>query len=225
MTVGAANTYTSPLNTHEAYATRTAAKDEQKTTDAATSTRAAVAGATGQAADNAVTGTKGSNLSAEVMGQLIAVTQEVGASNADSEAYDGPLSIADREYLKDIAGNPGFAASEARLFGTSGGGVFVGKTLPSVNNGFSDADRKAFLTKQAGQMAREKQVQGERTAYYESLSGQGLSPAEIFSKLLEFNANLPESHDAAIGWSESGASMSYSEYNKTRHDYLQKLLS
>jgi hypothetical protein len=172
----------------------------------------------------AVTGTTGSNLSKEVMGQLIAAAQETSVSSTDTKAYDGPLSIGERHHLEEIANNSGYAASQANLFGTGRELVFVGKTLPGVNNGFSDADRKAFLTKQAGQMANEKQVQGERTAYYESLMGQGLPPAETFAKLLEFNANLPESHDATLGWSESGVSLSYSDYQKARLDYLQNLI-
>lgn len=215
--------YTSPLNTREAYASRTGADAEQKTTDA-TSTRATAASATVQTTDNTITGTTGSRLSKEVMGQLIAAAQEANVSSTDTKAYDGPLSVGERHTLEDIANNPGFAASQAKLLGRRGEAVFVGKTLPGVNNGFSDADRKAFLIKQAGQMANEKQVHGERTAYYESLMGQGLSPAEIFSKLLEFNANLPESHDATLGWSESGVSLSYSDFQKARFDYLQNLI-
>ena len=74
-------------------------------------------------------------------------------------------------------------------------------------------------------MADAKQVQGERTAYYESLAGQDLTPAEKYAKLLEFNVDLPPSHDATLGWSEFGSSMSYSDYNQTRLDYLQHLIS
>lgn len=224
MNVAAAQTYSSPLNSHETYAARTAAKGEQKSTSAAAPTSTAAVGVTGQTTDNTVFGTTGSNLSKEVMGQLIAAAQETNVSSTNTKAYNGPLSIGERHRLEEIANNPGYAASEAKLLGRRGETVFVGKTLPGVNNGFSDADRKAFLTKQAGQMANEKQVQGERTAYYESLMGQGLPPAEIFSKLLEFNANLPESHDATLGWSESGVSLSYSDYQKARFDYLQNLI-
>jgi len=50
--------------------------------------------------------------------------------------------------------------------------------------------------------------------------------AEIFAKMLEFNANLPESYDDTLGWSKSGRAngMSYSDFQKAQLDYLQNLL-
>lgn len=224
MQVQDSQAYTTLLNTQGTYAAQAAAKNAQKSTTEAAPSSATQADVTGQSANNAVTGTTGSNLSKDVMGQLIAA-QETGVSSTDAKAYDGPLSIGERHHLEDIANNPRYAASQANLFGTGSELVFVGKMLPTVNNGYSDADRETFLTKQAGQMANEKQAQGERTAYYESLMRQGLPPAEIFAKLLEFNTNLPESHDATLGWSESGVSLSYSDYQKARLDYLQNLIS
>ncbi len=171
--------------------------------------------------NNAVTGTTGSNLSKEVMAQLIAVTQET----ADTKAYDGPLSTAERHHLEDIANDPGYAASQAKGFGTSHELVWAGWELPTVNNGYTAAEGMAFHVKEMANMASMKQVKEERTAYYENLKGQGLPPAEAYAKLLEFNANLPQSHDAALRWSESGRAMSYSDYNNARLEYLQNLIS
>lgn len=223
MNIDATQTYLSLLSASATYAAQSGADgDEKKSTYAATS--AAVAGATGQTNDNAVTGVIGSNLSKEMTAQLLSESQETSASNSNTEGYDGPLSIGERHHLEDIANDPGYAASQAKLFGTGGELVWAGKVLPGVNNGFSDAERHAFLAKQSSKMANEKQVSGERSAYYENLLKQGLPPAEIYAKLLEFNANLPDSHDATLGWSESGMSMSYSDYNKARLDYLQQIM-
>jgi len=171
-------------------------------------------------ASNAVTGTTGSNLSKEVIDQLIAEAQETGVSNANTDEYDGPLSIGERHHLEDIVNNPGYGASEAKMFGTSSELVFAYKTR---------AELMASITSNSdissARLAGMEKVLGERTAYYESLAGQDLTPAEKYAKLLEFNANLPQSHDATLGWSESGQSMSYSDYNNARLDYLQSLIN
>jgi len=219
MDINAAQSYAAQLYSQKTYGPKADGNDEQKASSATTTA------STPQTNANAVTGTTGSNLSKEVIEQLMAEAQETGVSNTDTETYDGPLSIGERHHLEDIVNNPDYGASQAKLVGISGELVGVGKVLPTVNNGFSDAQRAAFLAKSKTQVAGMEQAQQQRSAFYSSLIAQDLPPAEIFAKLLEFNANLPSSHDDTLGWSRSGRSLSYSDYNQTRLDYLQNLIS
>jgi len=217
MDINAAQSYAAQLYSQKTYAARTDGNDEQKASSATTTA------STPQTNANAVTGTTGSNLSKEVIDQLMAEAQETGVSNTDTKAYDGPLSIGERHHLEDIVNNPDYGASEAKRFGTWISLVRVAGPNSDLNqmNLFSEENQAKIKTR----MADAKQVQGERTVYYESLKGQDLTPAEIYAKLLEFNVNLPPSHDATLGWSGPGRTMSYSDYNQTRLDYLQNLIS
>jgi len=154
------------------------------------------------------------------------INTAISAAIFPTDAYDGILSEPERHGLESIANDPVYAASQAKLIGTSGEMYFI-KELPTVNNGYSDAQRTAFLAKNKVQVAAIEAVQQQRTAYYENLTAQDLPPAEIYFKLLEFNANLPKSHDDTMEWSASrrAGGPSYSDYNQARSDYLQNLIS
>ncbi len=67
-----------------------------------------------------MTGVTGSNLSKEVIDQLMKATQEADTSNTDTEKYDGPLSIGERHHLEDIASNTEYAKKQAEVIGTLG---------------------------------------------------------------------------------------------------------
>ena len=218
MTVGAANTYTSPLNTHEAYAARRAVEDVATRTSGTAKTFEATSGT--KPTNNAVTGTTQNRLSSEVTGYAIQTTQQVNGVESGST-----LPVGIQHGLDDIANDPAYAAKRAEMLGRSGDLVFVGKMLPTVNNGFSDAERADFLAKQTVKLATAKQVQGERSAYYESLKSQGMAPADIYAKLMEFNANLPESYNDTVGFSNSGVNMTWSQYHTASHDYLQQAIA
>jgi len=215
MDINAAQSYAAQLYTQKTYGPKTGGDDEQKASSTATTA------STTQTPTNAVTGTTGSNLSKEVIDQLMAEAQETGVSNTDTETYDGPLSIGERHHLEDIVNNPGYGASEAKIFGTGMELIRGFSSMAEAQAYFSKGGDNRFHAK----LADMQKVVGERTAYYENLSGQGMPPAEIFAKLLEFNVNLPPSYDDALGWSGPGRSMSYSDYNQTRLDYLQNLIS
>ena len=165
-----------------------------------------------------VTGVKDNSLSSNVVSLLITDQQEVA-----EYTYIGPLSIAQRHYLEQIANDPAYAKQQAEMLGTGYELVWAGHELPTEANGYTVDQRNAFLEQSKSSMFKMEQVRGERTAYYEKLKGEGMLPAEIFSKLLEFNANLPKSHDEALGWSKSGQSMPYSDYHQAKVQYLESL--
>lgn len=217
MHVEASTTYTMLMSTRGAHA---GSDSDDETARQASATATAKAG---EPANNAVSGTTGSRLSAEMDGTLIG-QQEAGASNSDADDYDGPLSIGERHRLENIARNPEYAANQAKEVGIFGELVFGFNAGPNASEAETTEAWLKSLGKSKTNMAQMEKVQGQRTAYYESLTGQGLAPAEIFAKLLEFNANLPESHHDTLGWSEAGRPQSYSDYNKARFDYLQNLL-
>jgi|GEM_PF-1997514 len=211
--------YTSPLYTRLSQSTANTSAAQALMAGASGSKETS---ATSSAKAAAVTGVTGSNLSKEVMDQLIAATQETDISDTDD--YDGPLSIADRHRLEDIARDPEYAAFDSKQFGTLGE---FGRPLQLVDGMIGGRPSDANDAKRASATAEMEQVQIERTALYENLTEQGLPPAEIFGKLLEFNADLPESYDETVGWSDSGRTngMSYSDYNQAQSDYLQNLLN
>ena len=215
MQVENSSAYTSPLFTRAAHGAENKGGEWASTPAPAQNGETDIANTA-----KAVTGTTGNGLSSEMMSQLISEADETGVSNANTEEYDGPLSIGERHHLEDIVNNPGYGASEAKMFGTATELVGAFRNLEELNAAFSSGNAGAHT-----RLAAMQKVQGERTTYYESLTGQGLTSAETYAKLLEFNVDLPPSHDATLGWSESGRSMSYSDYNQTRLDYLQNLIS
>lgn len=196
-----------------------AAYGDQKSTDETSKGHDETAQTDGYINTNVLTGTTVSHLSAETIGYVMQATQSGEDANAQS-----PLPKGIQNHLNDIANDPAYATKQAWLLGTGSELLFVGKELPTVNNGYTKEERNNFLAKTDLQMAQIQQVQSERSAYYENLKEQGLSPAKIYAKLLEFNANLPESHDAVVGWSESGRTISYSEHHNAQLDYLQNLI-
>jgi len=168
--------------------------------------------------DSVATKTTASYLSAETMGYIIQNAQAEETSNANTS-----LPIGAVHHFEQIANDPEYAAKQAELFGTSMELVGI-KEEEFPKNGSPDSVWNDFYAKQDSRTEQVKEAYRERSSYYYSLKEQGLAPAEIYAKLLEFNANLPASYGSSIGWSGFGTAMSYSEFYQADHDYLQSLI-
>lgn len=176
---------------------------------------AAVEGAAKPSADNAVTGSTGSNLAAETMASLIESVQQ-------EEDVEGgyQLPIGTQHGLDDIANDPVYAARRAKEMGTYPN-ILPIKAEDMPKNGDPDSVWVAFAKKMEVRMALTEQVDKERTAYYESMMAEGLPPAEIVARLLEFNASLSERFDI---YKEADANMSWSAFHSASHDYLRQAM-
>lgn len=172
-----------------------------------------------------VTGVKDNGLSKDTLGHLISATQESDAPNADIDTYNAALPVGVRHHLEQIANDPAYAKEQAKILGTSRELVFVGKELPTQANGYSPEESRIAFAKMKSNMLKMEQVRGDRTAYYEKMKDEGMPPAEIYAKLLEFNANLPKSHDDVLNWSESGQQLAYSDFQQASSDYFNNLFT
>ncbi len=142
--------------------------------------------------------------------------------DATQKADEHPLAIAFRNDLDDIARDPAYAAKQAELLGTRGELFFMDGELPP--NG-SSAEVWTRFTKEGNQRIElMKEIQKQRSAYYDELSDQGRSGADIYAKILEFNANLPDSYADKLGWSTKQNGMSYSEFRTHQLEYLQNAM-
>lgn len=189
MTVGAALAYTSPLNSHETYAVRKSTDTEQKTTDAATPSSAAVAGATGNTTDNAVTGTARNHLSTETTAYLVQQQAQSASDTSASGSTNDAEEIADR-YFQRIATDPSFAAKQASILGNSQDGLLI-----------SNEDFPAYLemTKGKGYTLNDPSnpvliTSKQRKDLYQREVAQGVPPEQIYADILKFNASLPASY-------------------------------
>lgn len=222
MTVAAAHAYTSPLNTHETYAARTAAKDEQKTTAAVAPTGTAAASITNQSADNAVAGTTGSRLSAETTGFIIQATQETDTSNVSFKEYQGVLSESERRHLEQVANDPGYAKQMSESIGTAQDLVRIHESQMPKNGG-DPAYAKAFYERMDGLQLKASEEGDKRTSFYKSQVDQGISSAQTYANLMEFNASLSQDYwnSLSIGFEKSNQT---TEHFQASHDYLQNLI-
>ena len=138
------------------------------------------------------------------------------AQSVDDGATGDALSTAMRNGLDDIANDPEYAAKRAKEMGTLINAVFFpASEFPKP--GASEAEMKAFLKKSSARMKVLEQHQQDRSQYYEELVGQGLSGAETYAKLLEFNANLSGS---IYEFSQHSSNQTWSEHHTAAHDYL-----
>jgi hypothetical protein len=148
---------------------------------------AAATGKAGDPANNAVSGTTGSRLSAE-MDSVLLDQQEVDKA-ASPPTQEKPKI--ESPHLWEIANNPDYAAKQAHLIGTSYDGIFypteyfesfvkAGKPPPGTF-AFNDPANPVI------------QVQKQRADLYDSLVEKGMSPIEIIKEIYSFNANLPTS--------------------------------
>ena len=220
MTVGAAHAYTPPLNSHEMYAARTAAKGEQKSTSTAAPTSTAAVGVTGQTTDSTVFGTTGSRLSAETTAELIKTTQQ-----ASAPADGSTLQVATQHHLDEIANNSEYAAKQSNLVGTRLTPIVsTGGLLSSLRNSNSLAEKEAILGQMDQINAANLTAFAPREVLYESKKAEGVPPAQIFADILAFNATQTEYNSLAdkMGGKPDGYTTSML---KAEHAYLQQAIA
>ena len=200
------------LNLRQAQASTMAA--QEATSQTADATRII------KAIDNTITGTTGSNLSPQIVEQLIQVSQQTAQTETASHTS---LRNPEQRHLERIANDPDYAAEQAEMLGMHGELMFVGKD-PFPSNGAPASEWQAFWQAHNSRMEQVNQVNHERQELYQRLVGQGTPPAEIYAELLKFNANQPHSYDAAIGTSEASG-VTYSDWNGERLAYLQQAMT
>jgi len=163
--------------------------------------------------NNAVTGTSTNNLSSETAGLLIQASQQKEAADPS-----GLLHISEQHGLDDIANDPGYAAQRAREMGT----YHYLTAIPAEDmpkNGDPAEVWTAFARKVTFRMADAEQMRQKRSAYYDSLVEKGLPPAEIYMKILEYNADLPQAHKDTQGYPAN-----WKEQQLAQRDYLQQAI-
>lgn len=173
-------------------------------------------------------------LSPEMIGRMLKFQQtmdqhfdhrmgEIEAEKAADAQAAGSLRISTKHSLDDIANDPAFAAKRARELGT-----FPQLTLIAEEdfpkNGDPASVWEAFRAKSVAQMEQNGQVTRDRSNYYHKMIAEGLPPAEIYAKLLEFNANLSQSYSDTVSPQKSYASGGYKANNQAQYDYLMKAL-
>ena len=173
-----------------------------------------------KATDNTITGTTGSNLSPQVVEQLMQISQQAAQTET---ASDASLPNGEQRHLERIANDPDYAAEQAEMLGMHGELMFVGED-PFPRNGAPASEWQAFWQAHNSRMEQVNQVNHERQELYQRLAGQGTPPAEIYAELLKFNANQPHSYDAVIGTSEASG-VTYADWNGARLAYLQQAMT
>jgi len=203
--------HTSPLYTR---ATPTA--ENTKTGQASTlaPSQSAETGTAVTAKAAAVTGTTGSRLSAETDGYMIQASQE-GVAPQQS----GALTAAEKRYLTSIAdGNMQEGMDKyAKMFASSLDAVSWKKILaegpPASSGGWGHRTGPS------------SNVQNQREALYDSEIAKGTPPAEIIMRIMEFNANLPQSYGDSLeqpGLSDPGA---WNKHQQAMADYLKQAIA
>lgn len=182
MHIEASNTYTMLMSTRGTHAAPMGADDNDETPHQDSAT-----GKAAEPVNNAVSGTTGSRMSAEMDKTLIG-QQEVNET-ASSPTQEEPEI--ESPYFWEIANNPDFAAEQAYIIGNSYDLTFcpteyfesftrAGKSPPG-SYAFNDPANPSI------------RFQKQRVALYDSPIDKGLSSIEIIKEIYSFNANLPKS--------------------------------
>jgi len=208
MDINAAQSYAAQVYSQKTYGARTDGEGEPKTSSAAPSSSAA---AQAQTNANTVTGTTGSRLSAETVGYAIQASQQVEGATASE------LAASVQHGLDDIASDPGYA--EKQVNDMVRGDAYVFAIAPK--NGAPDSEWAAFSAKLSSQLTEAEQVKHQRSTYAESLKAEGLPPADIYAKLLQFNANQSESYAESQGQSDAAT---WLNAQKSSSSYLQNAI-
>jgi len=152
-------------------------------------TAAAAGGGTGFAAETpmeattaAAVETGSGGLLGSVAGQVIQAGQEV------DEDADSSLPIGLRHYMEDIASDPDYAAEQARAMAYSTPAVFC-----SITDGPQNGDPAevwvAWSAKMDDKAKIAESVQGKLREMYETESGQGIPPAQIYADMLKLKTS------------------------------------
>jgi hypothetical protein len=155
--------------------------------DSSQQASAAAKGKAGETANNAVSGTTGSRMSAEMDKTLIG-QQEVDETAPPPTQEESKI---ESPYLWEIANNPSYAAEQARIIGTS-------YDLTMYPEEYFESFTKAGKAPPGSYAVNDPanpsvQFQNKRAALYDSLVAKGLSSLEIIKEIYNFNANPPTS--------------------------------
>ena len=150
-------------------------------------------------------------------------SSEIEAEKAGDTQTKDTLRISTRNDLNDIANDPVYAAKRARELGTLPQLTLIAmEDFPK--NGDPASVWEAFHSKMSAQLEQNGQVTRDRSNYYHEMIAEGLPPAEIYAKLLEFNANLSQSYSDASTPKNSYASGGYKANNQTQYEFLMNAL-
>lgn len=148
---------------------------------------------------------------------------EIEAEKAGDTQTKDTLRISTRNDLDDIANDPVYAAKRARELGTLPQLTLIAmEDFPK--NGDPASVWGAFHAKMSAQLEQNGQVTRDRSNYYHEMIAEGLPPAEIYAKLLEFNANLSQSYSDASTPKNSYASGGYKANNQSQYEFLMNAL-
>lgn len=136
---------------------------------------------------------------------------------------DGVLPTNVKSGLDNIANDPDYAAKRARELGTFPQLNFIA-TEDFPKNGDPDSVWDEFHSKMAAKMELTGQITRARSSYYHDMVAQDVPPAEIYAKLLEFNANLPKNTGNASTLETTYSVGGWDGDPKAQYDYLMKSL-
>ncbi|WP_141400638.1 hypothetical protein [Magnetospirillum sp. 15-1] len=178
----------------------------------------------GGASANSVSGSLGDLLSPQTKGQIIQQTQQsddVATSQDNAPSRPPGWSDAVEHGMDDIANDPAIAALRAQQLakGTDAIEVRAAVNDPSLSPEERAAQAMANLNKNQAIEQQTKAVQQQRMALYDSETAKGTPPAEIFAKLLQFNASQPQSYGDQLMPHEAGAT--WASWQTAQLEYLQ----
>jgi len=193
---------------------------EQESTSKASGNQKTVA--TDSTNPAAVVAAPSNNLAKETISHLISATQETDTSNANSEEYQGILSESERRHLEQVANDSGYAKQMSESIGTAQDLVRIHESQMPKNGG-DPAYAKAFYERLDGLQLKASEVGDKRTSFYKSQVNQGISPAQIYANLMEFNATQSQDYwdSMSIGFEKSNQT---TKRFQASHDYLQNLI-
>ena len=206
MTVGAAQTYTSPPRTQATYAAENTDGRQASTSSASQNTETGTA-VTAKAA--AVTGTTGSRLSAGTTAELIKATQQAEG-----------LGERDKSLMREIANNPALASQMAR---TANGPDPI-KGINFSSSILTAADKAGLIP--LGDTTHPTAIMlNQRGKMAESELKQGTPPAEVYMHILEFNANLPQSYGDSLDQTGQTPPGAWNKHQQAMADYLKQAIA
>ncbi len=178
----------------------------------------------GRASTNSVSGSVADLLSPQTKGQIIQQTQQsddVATSQDNAPSRPPGWSDAVEHGMDDIANDPAIAALRAQQLakGTDAVEVRAAVNDPSLSPEERAAQSMTELKNIQAIEQQTKAVQQQRMALYDSETAKGTPPAEIFAKLLQFNASQPQSYGYQLMPHEAGGT--WASWQTAQLEYLQ----
>lgn len=166
-------------------------------------------------ANNAVTGAMNGKLSSEVMQYVISSTQEAKTDNT-------LLPEATQNGLSDVANDPRAAEKRAKQLGM-GVDLVAWDHIPGTQAGDPPYDVIVQKLEDLKQMT--SKVQNERQAIYEKGLAEGIPPAQLVLKLLDFNASLPQSYGDKLDQRANSQPDKWQSEQLGMADYLRQAIA